>query len=118
MAKYKLDKAPNFLDGTVNYGTAGYLNDVYGTLVHGICNSWFSKTDVKLPTDWGTKEGVTPIFDMDGKIYFFTDFTSPREGVDSVLGYSLIDARSEKITYFDGDKVKGIMDGSGCTRSG
>ncbi|MGF7535091.1 DUF3981 domain-containing protein [Bacillus mexicanus] len=110
--KYEMKDAPKFLDATINYETAGYLNDTFGTLIHGIWNSWFSKTDVKLPTDWGTKEGVTPIFDKNGKMLFFSDFTSPKEGVDSALGYSLVDAETGKLTYYDGDKVKGIMDGS------
>ena len=31
-------------------------------------------------------------FDEDGEMYYFTDFTSPKEGVDSMLGYALTDA--------------------------
>ncbi len=45
----------------------------------------------------------------------FTDFTSPKEGVDSALGYSLIDARTGKLYYYNGKEVKGIMDGSAAS---
>lgn len=110
--KYEKDVAPKFIDGVLNYETAATLNTYFGKFVHGFWNTKFSQTDIRQPTEWGTKEGVTPIFGKDGKMYYFTDFTSPKEGVDSALGYSLIDARTGKLTYFNGEQVKGIMDGS------
>lgn len=39
----------------------------------------------------------------------------PKEGVDSALGYSLVDARTGKLYYYNGKEVKGIMDGSAAT---
>ncbi|MEI5905974.1 DUF3981 domain-containing protein [Bacillus spongiae] len=110
--KYKKDKAPAFIDGILNYETAALANDYFGKYVHGFWNNVFSQSDVKIPTDWGTYESVTPIFSKDGKMYYFTDFTSPKEGVDSALGYALIDARSGVLSYYNGELVKGIMDGS------
>lgn len=110
--KYEGDTAPKFIDGVLNYETASTLNTYFGKYIHGFWNTKFSQTDVREPTAWGTKEGVTPIFGKDGKLYYFTDFTSPKEGVDSALGYSLVDARTGKLSYFNGDQVKGIMDGS------
>lgn len=110
--KYEGDTAPKFIDGVLNYETASILNTYFGKYVHGFWNTKFSQTDVREPTEWGTKEGVTPIFGKDGKLYYFTDFTSPKKGVDSALGYSLVDARTGKLSYFNGEQVKGIMDGS------
>ncbi|MDX8361545.1 DUF3981 domain-containing protein [Cytobacillus sp. IB215316] len=110
--KYTKEKAPAFIDGVLNFETASLQNEYFGYLAHGYWNSLFSQTDVKIPTDWGTYEGVTPIFGKSGKMYYFTDFTSPKEGVDSALGYSLIDARTGELNYYNGELVKGVMDGS------
>ena len=74
-------------------------NSYYGNYVHGFINSLFGKKDVKLPSDEGTEANVSPIFGEDGQMYYFTDFTSPKEGVDSMLGYSLTDGRSGEATY-------------------
>ncbi|MCQ6341177.1 DUF3981 domain-containing protein [Bacillus cereus] len=116
--KFEVDdkgKAPKFVDGVLNHETASTLNTYFGKYIHGFWNTKFSQTDMKIPTEWGTKEGVTPIFGKDGTLYYFTDFTSPKEGVDSALGYSLVDARTGKLYYYNGKEVKGIMDGSAAT---
>ncbi|EMA6344076.1 DUF3981 domain-containing protein [Bacillus cytotoxicus] len=113
--RYDKGKAPKFIDGVLNHETASILNTYFGKFVHGFWNTKFSQSDVKIPTEWGTKEGVTPIFGKDGTLYYFTDFTSPKEGVDSALGYSLVDARTGKLYYYNGKEVKGIMDGSAAT---
>ena len=57
---------------------------------------------------------MSPIFDEDGKMYYFTDFTSPKEGVDSMLGYSLTDARTGKATYYTGNLEESYMDSQGA----
>ncbi|MEY2305564.1 hypothetical protein CN268_18515 [Bacillus anthracis] len=113
--RYDKGKAPKFVDGVLNHETASTLNTYFGKYIHGFWNTKFSQTDMKIPTEWGTKEGVTPIFGKDGTLYYFTDFTSPKEGVDSALGYSLIDARTGKLYYYNGKEVKGIMDGSAAS---
>lgn len=113
--RYDKGQAPKFIDGVLNHETASTLNTYFGKFIHGFWNTKFSQSDVKIPTEWGTKEGVTPIFGKDGKLYYFTDFTSPKEGVDSALGYSLVDARTGKLYYYNGKEVKGIMDGSAAT---
>lgn len=113
--RYDKGKAPKFIDGVLNHETASTLNTYFGKYIHGFWNTKFSQTDMKIPTEWGTKEGVTPIFGKDGTLYYFTDFTSPKEGVDSALGYSLIDARTGKLYYYNGKEVKGIMDGSAAS---
>ena len=113
--RYDKGKAPKFVDGVLNHETASTLNTYFGKYIHGFWNTKFSQTDMKIPTEWGTKEGVTPIFGKDGTLYYFTDFTSPKEGVDSALGYSLVDARTGKLYYYNGKEVKGIMDGSAAT---
>ena len=46
-------------------------------------------------------------------MYYFTDFTSPKEGVDSMLGYSLTNARTGNATYYTGNQDSSYMDSQG-----
>ncbi|WP_042351409.1 DUF3981 domain-containing protein [Bacillus massiliigorillae] len=112
--KYTTKDAPTFIDGVVNDETADYLNETFGTMVHGVFNSWFSNTDVKEPTFYGEYETVTPIFAKDGSMYYFTDFTSPKEEIDSALGYSLVNGRTGEVVYYSGKQIDGVMDSSGA----
>ena len=61
MKRYDKGKAPKFIDGVLNHETASTLNTYFGKYIHGFWNTKFSQTDMKIPTEWGTKEGVTPI---------------------------------------------------------
>lgn len=110
---YKLEEVPAFIDGAVSPESVSLENSYYGNYVHGFWNSKFGKKDVKLPSDEGTEANVSPIFDADGEMYYFTDFTSPKEGVDSMLGYSLTNARSGESTYFTGSMEDSYMDSQG-----
>ena len=57
--RYDKGKAPKFVDGVLNHETASTLNTYFGKYIHGFWNTKFSQTDMKIPTEWGTKEGVT-----------------------------------------------------------
>lgn len=76
----------------------------------------FGKKDVKIPSDEGTESNVSPIFDEKGDMYYFTDFTSPKEGVDSMLGYSLTNARTGEATYYTGNLDSSYMDHRGICK--
>ncbi|CAM4106183.1 MFS transporter [Lederbergia lenta] len=108
--KYSLDQVPAFIDGAVSPEAVSLQNSYFGKYVHGLWNSFFGKRDVKLPSDEGTVANVSPIFNEKGEMVYFTDFTSPKEGVDSMLGYSLTDARSGKATYYTGNLEESYMD--------
>lgn len=43
-------------------------------------------------TNNGPEDGVTSIFNRDGSISYFTDFTNPSNKSDSAMGYSMINA--------------------------
>ena len=111
---FKLADVPAFIDGAVSPETVSLQNSYFGNYVHGFINSVLSKKDVKLPSDEGTESNVSPIFGEDGKMYYFTDFTSPKEGVDSMLGYSLTDGRTGKATYYTGNLEDSYMDSQGA----
>ncbi|MFE3577371.1 hypothetical protein [Lysinibacillus sp. NPDC059133] len=109
----KLEDVPEFIDGAVSPETVSLQNSYFGNYVHGFWNSQFGKKDVKLPSDEGTEANVSPIFDEKGDMYYFTDFTSPKEGVDSMLGYSLTNARTGQATYYTGNLDASYMDSQG-----
>ena len=111
---YKLADIPKFIDGAVSPEVVSLQNSYFGNYVHGFWNSKFGKSDVKLPSDEGTEANVSPIFDENGEMYYFTDFTSPKEGVDSMLGYSLTDSRTGKATYYTGNQQESYMDSQGA----
>ncbi len=112
--KIALADVPAFIDGAVSPETVSLQNSYYGNYVHGYWNSIFGKKDVKLPSDEGTEANVSPIFTEEGEMYYFTDFTSPKEGVDSMLGYSLTNARTGEATYYTGNLEESYMDSQGA----
>ncbi|WP_079525269.1 DNA-binding protein [Halobacillus hunanensis] len=111
---YKASEAPDFIEGSISSELATGENEYFGKYVHGLLNSIFGKKDVKIPNESGTESSVTPIFGDDGDMYYFTDMASPKENIDSALGYTLIDARTGELTYYNGKKNSGIMDSKGA----
>ena len=109
-----LEEVPEFIDGAVSPESVSLQNSYFGNYIHGFWNSKFGKKDVKLPSDEGTEANVSPIFNESGEMYYFTDFTSPKEGVDSMLGYSLTNARTGESTYYTGDLEESYMDSQGA----
>jgi hypothetical protein len=112
--EYSLDKVPEFIDGSVSPEFVSLQNSYYGKYIHGFWNSLFSKSDVKLPSDEGTEANVSPIFDENATMYYFTDFTSPKEEVDSMLGYSLTNARTGEAIFYTGNLEESYMDSQGA----
>ncbi|MGG0643973.1 hypothetical protein ABE021_08520 [Sporosarcina gallistercoris] len=112
--KLPLTDIPDYIDGAVSPDVVSLQNSYFGKYVHGFWNSIIGKKDVKLPSDEGTEANVSPIFDENGHMYYFTDFTSPKEGVDSMLGYALTDGRSGEATYYTGDLEESYMDSQGA----
>ncbi|UQW97601.1 hypothetical protein M2M59_00925 [Rummeliibacillus sp. G93] len=111
---YTLDKIPAFIDGAISPEAVSRQNEYFGKYVHGFWNSLVGKKDVKLPSDEGTEANVSPVFDENGTMFYFTDFRSPKKGVDSMLGYSLTDARTGHATYYTGNKEESYMDSQGA----
>ena len=111
---YPLAEVPSFIDGAVSPEAVSLQNSYFGNYIHGFWNSKFGKSDVKLPSGEGTEANVSPIFDENGDMYYFTDFTSPKEGVDSMLGYSLTNSRTGEATYYTGNLEDSYMDSQGA----
>lgn len=111
---YKIDDAPDFIDGSFSSEMATTVNNYFGKYVHGWFNSLFGKQDVKIPNVSGTENSVTPIFNENGDMFYFTDMASPKENIDSALGYTLINARTGELSYYNSKKNSGIMDSKGA----
>src|SRR5699024_4878982 len=111
--QYALADVPDFIDSAVAPEAVSLQNSYFGKYVNGFWNSLFGKKDVKIPSDEGTVANVSPIFDEEGHMYYFTDFTSPKEEVDSMLGYALTDGRTGKATYYTGSLEESYMDSEG-----
>lgn len=114
MQMFTTDEAPAFIEGSISSEMATLENNYFGKYIHGWLNSVFGKRDVKIPNESGSEAGVTPIFDDNGDMFYFTDMTSPKENIDSALGYTLVNARSGELTYYSGEKNNGIMDSEGA----
>lgn len=112
--KFASADVPAFIDGALSPEAVSLQNSYYGNYIHGYWNSMFGKKDVKLPSDEGTEANVSPVFTEDGEMYYFTDFTSPKEGVNSMLGYSLTHARTGEATYYTGSLEDAYMDSRGA----
>ena len=112
--KYATSDVPAFINGAVSPEAVSLQNSYFGNYIHGFWNSVVGKKDVKLPSDEGTEANVSPIFDEEGHMYYFTDFTSPKEGVDSMLGYALTDGRTGQSTYYTGNLEESYMDSQGA----
>ena len=112
--KFPISEVPEFINGAVSPEAVSLQNSYFGNYIHGFWNSVVGKKDVKLPSDEGTESNVSPIFDENGHMYYFTDFTSPKEGVDSMLGYALTDGRTGEATYYTGNLEESYMDSQGA----
>lgn len=108
-ATYSLNHLPKFVDEGITSDTAAKMNEIFGKYKNGFWN--FSRTGVIKPTNNGPEDGVTSIFNRDGSISYFTDFTNPNSKADSAMGYSMINAKTGKLTYY---KANGIMDSTGA----
>lgn len=111
---YDIKDAPEFINAPITSGIASTLNEYFGKFKHGYWNTHFGKKDIKVPTSNGVYYGgaVTPVLDKNNNLFYFTDFTSANSGQDSALGYSLVNARTGEIEFYE-DK-QGMMDSDGA----
>lgn len=109
---YPTNQLPKFIDEGITTGVASRINDDFGKYKYGYWNTKFGKTGIMKPTGNGVENGVTSVFNRDGSISYFTDFTTDRTGGDSALGYSMINARNGHLTFY---QASNIMDSDGAT---
>lgn len=98
---YKMNEIPAFIDHVIPTSVAEDWNEWYGKYVHGFWNTIFSKEDIKVPTEWEDSDEVNGVFNKDLALNWFTDFTRPKSDSGSMVGYSLINARDGKLTFYE-----------------
>ena len=108
---YSINDMPSFIDEGITSATASKINSDFGRYKYGFWNSILGKSGVIKPTGNGVEDGVTSIFNRDGSISYFTDFTTDKTGSDSAMGYSMINARTGKLTFY---KASNLMDSDGA----
>lgn len=108
---YTPETLPKFVNEGITADVAQKMNEVYGKDKYGIIRQFLNKAGMIKPTNNGPENGVTSVFNSDGTISYFVDFTNWNSDNDSGVGYSMIDARTGKLTYY---KVSGMMDSDGA----
>lgn len=111
MKKYARNKVPAFVDQVIPADVAIERNQWFGKYKHGFLNSLFGKRDVHIPTEWDEGEDeVIAAFDRSMRMHWVTDHTRDEEDAGSMVGYTMMDSRTGKITYYTG--VDGLLNGS------
>ncbi|WP_442599737.1 hypothetical protein [Neobacillus sp. D3-1R] len=114
---YKTNDIPTFVDQLIPADDiASVYNDWYGKYGNGWLNSWWGKKGVIVPTDWGMESEVAPVYNSKGEMSWFTDFTTLNGG-SSMVGYSLINARTGDFTFYTGENAKGLITGDSAIRA-
>lgn len=108
---YPLAQVPAFVDRVIPEEMAFERNEWFGKYKHGFFNSIFGKRDVHLPTAWENEhvDEVIAVFDRDLNMYWFTDHTRAEEDSGAMVGYSMMETRTGKMTYYMG--ANGLLNG-------
>ncbi|WP_445506686.1 hypothetical protein [Niallia sp. 03190] len=97
---YSIENIPDFIDHVIPTSVAEDWNEWYGKYVHGFWNTIFSKEDMIMPTQWEDNDEVNGVFNQALQLNWFTDFTRAKSDSGSMVGYSLLNARTGKITFY------------------
>ncbi|EST13629.1 hypothetical protein [Sporolactobacillus laevolacticus] len=106
---YRMNRLPAFIDQAIPSNVAEQWNDWYGENVHGFWNKLFAQEDIKRPTAWSHSDEVNGVFDHKLNLNWFTDFTRPKSGSGAMVGYSMLNTRTGRITYYSG--ANGLLNG-------
>lgn len=111
---YSTKNLPKWISEGITSDVASDMNEVFGRDKYGVFHQWFNKAGMIKPTNNGPENGVTSVFNKDGSISYFADFTNINNDNNSGTGYTMINARTGKLTYY---KVYGMMDSTGAKKN-
>ncbi|MFT8319619.1 MAG: hypothetical protein ABF649_01800 [Bacillus sp. (in: firmicutes)] len=97
---YAMDNIPDYIDHVIPTSVAEDWNEWYGKYIHGFWNTVFSKEDMIVPTQWDDMDEVNGVFNKSLQLNWFTDFTRPKTNSGSMVGYSMLNARTGKLTFY------------------
>ena len=117
MKNYPMGSIPKFVDQAIpGDEIASPYNEWFGKYKDGWLNSWWGKTNVKIPTEWNDSSEVAPVYNNKGEMNWFTDFTTTNENASSMVGYSLMDARTGQFTFYTGPDANGLINGDAALK--
>lgn len=96
MKKYAIDEVPEFVDEVIDVRTAYKYNIYYGKYESGFLNAWTTQQGVHVPTS----EDLVGVFGVDNEMYWFIDQKTKNTGEKSMVGYTLLNARTGELTYY------------------
>lgn len=100
MEKYKVEDVPAYIDQVFPESVALDYSEYYGKYANGgWWNALTSQNGVTKPTTWGEGQEIAGVVLEDNNLYYFTDHTTAKSS-DSMVGYTLINARNGNFTYF------------------
>jgi hypothetical protein len=97
---YTMENIPDYIDHVIPTSVAEDWNEWYGKYVHGFWNTIFSKEDMIVPTQWEDIDEVNGVFNKELQLNWFTDFTRAKSDSGSMVGYSMLNARTGKLTFY------------------
>lgn len=115
MKQYPLDRVPAFVDQIFPADVAWERNRWFGLYKHGFWNSIFGMRDVHRPTEWEGLFDIVAAFDKDNvAMHWITDHTRDEEESGSMVGYTMFNSRTGKLTYYTG--ANGMLNGRAATQ--
>jgi len=97
---YELGNVPEWVDIVFSETLAEEYNYWYGAYKHGYVNTLFTQKDMHIPTPYGFIGADVFAVNVNNSLVWFTGHTSPSSQDQSMVGYSTIDTRTGKFTFY------------------
>ncbi|RNA69874.1 hypothetical protein [Alteribacter keqinensis] len=108
MERYDLDDMPEFIDQGVAEMTALNYATWFGQYGGGFINRFIGRDGVHEPR----RNEMIGVFNADKDMYWFVDHERPRGSGNTMVGFSMINARTGEMTYYGGQEARGILNGN------
>lgn len=102
MDQYTMDEIPEYIDQVIPTDVASERLEWYGKYREGgFFNALFTQTGVLDVTRWGDSDGVVGLFDKQGKMQWFTDYTNATGDSDSMVAFATLESRTGKVLFYE-----------------
>ncbi|TMW72950.1 type II secretion system protein M [Alteribacter natronophilus] len=108
MERYSLEDMPEFIDQGVAEQTALNYATWYGQYGGGFINRFIGRDGVTEPR----RDEMIGVFGAEREMYWFVDHERPRGSGNTMVGFSMVNARTGEMTYYGGQEARGILNGN------
>ncbi|PYZ97747.1 hypothetical protein CR205_03910 [Alteribacter lacisalsi] len=108
MERYSLDEMPEFIDQGVAEQTALEYATWYGQYGGGFLNRFIGRDGVTEPR----RNEMIGVYGSERQMYWFVDHERPRGSGNTMVGFSMVNARTGEMTYYGGQEARGILNGN------